>query len=290
MGELRIYRDAAVIITGGASGIGKAVGEELASRGADVVLADIDDAEPVAAAIRARGGKASAARLDVTRADDVKALVDRTIAAKGRLDFIFNNAGIAVGGGVEDCTLESWRKIVDVNLMGVVHGVHAAFPAMLAQGFGHIVNTASTAGLLPTPGATSYSTTKHAVVGLTRGLRAEGAARGVRASAVCPGAIRTPILRGGRHGILLGKAPEAVQREVIGELFEQLRPMDPAAFARRLADCVAKNQAIIVIPGWWKLVWWLERLLPSLIGYVARTAHTRNRALLEQRAKMGSES
>jgi NAD(P)-dependent dehydrogenase (short-subunit alcohol dehydrogenase family) len=276
MGGLRTFRDGVAIITGGASGIGKAVAEELASRGCDVVLGDIDDAEAVAAGIRSRGGKASASRLDVTNFEAVRNLVDRTVAAKGRLDYIFNNAGIAVAGSVEEHTLESWRRIVEVNLMGVVHGVHAAYPAMLKQGFGHIVNTASTAGLLATPGAASYSTTKHAVVGLSKSLRAEAHSRGVRVSAVCPGAIRTPILEGGRHGMMLMKLPEKDQRALIGELFEQLRPLDVDVFARRLANGIAENQAVIVIPGWWRLIWWLERLFPSLTAYATRKAFDAN--------------
>ena len=283
MSELRTFNQAVALVTGAASGIGKAVSEELAARGAEVILADIDDAEAVAGGIRSRGGKATAVRLDVRDFAAFKSVVDRAVGEKGRLDYLFNNAGIAVAAEVQDHTLEAWRKIVDVNLMGVVHGVQAAYPGMIAQGFGHIVNTASTAGLLPSPGITSYTATKHAVVGLSRALRAEGAARGVRVSAVCPGPIRTPIISGGKHGVLLFKLPEAEQRKLIAELFEMLRPLDAGVFARRLLDQVARNRGIIVIPGWWKLMWWLDRLSPALSGWLARKGFEQMQRRLNER-------
>lgn len=270
--SLRTFQDAVAIVTGGASGIGKAVALELAARGCEVVVADIDaaDAAAVAADLRQRGAHAAAVRMDVTDAVAFAALVRDTIARTGRLDYLFNNAGIAVAGEAQDLTLESWRRIVEVNFMGVVHGVLAAYPAMVRQGFGHIVNTASTAGLITGPGMISYASTKAAVVGLSKGLRAEGAGRGVRVTAVCPGVIRTPILQGGRHGMLLLKLPEADQRRLIGELAERMKPMEPGPFARRLLDCVARNPGIVVIPGWWRVVWWLERLSPALAGFLAQ--------------------
>jgi NAD(P)-dependent dehydrogenase (short-subunit alcohol dehydrogenase family) len=270
--SLRTFDGAVAIVTGGASGIGKAVAQELAARGGDVVLADIDaaDAEMVASDIRARGGRATALRLDVTDAPAFHAAVHDTLARTGRLDYLFNNAGIAVAGEAQDLTLESWRRIVDVNFMGVVHGVLAAYPAMIRQGFGHIVNTASTAGLMTGPGMTSYASTKAAVVGLSKGLRAEAAGRGVRVTAVCPGVIRTPILQGGRHGMLLLKLPEAEQRQVIGALAEGMRPMEPGPFAQRLLDGLTRNPGIVVIPGWWRIVWWLERLSPAFAGWLAQ--------------------
>lgn len=278
MSGLRTYDRAVAIVTGGASGIGRAVAEELAARGAEVVLADIDaaDAEGVAAAIRERGGRASAQRLDVADAAAFRALVDATLARAGRLDWLFNNAGIAVAGEAHELTLEAWRKIVEVNVMGVVHGQLAAYPAMVRQGFGHIVNTASIAGLLATPGAAAYATTKHAVVGLSKSLRIEGAARGVRVSALCPGVIRTPILRGGRHGILLLNRPEAEQRELIAGLAERMRPLAPEAFARRLLDRLPRNPAVILIPGWWRLAWWLERWAPCLAERLAQAYYRKN--------------
>ena len=282
---LSTYEHGVAIVTGAASGIGKAIAEELARRGCEVVLADIDlaEAEVAAMTIRERGGRASASRLDVTDFESVQALVDQTIAGKGRLDYLFNNAGIAAMGDASEYTPDSWRRVVEVNLMGVVHGVQATYPAMIKQGFGHIVNVASTAGLLPSPSLVSYSATKHAVVGLSRALRAEAHSRGVRVSVVCPGVVRTPILQGGKHGILLMALPEQEQRQLASEFFEAFRPMDPAVFAHRLLDRVARNEGLIIIPGWWRIPWWIDRLVQGLSALLARRNYERHRKKVADR-------
>ena len=158
------------------------------------------------------------------------------------------------------CQIEDWDSVLNVNLHGVVNGVQAAYPVMLSQGYGHIVNTASMAGLLPMPTAVSYAATKHAVVGLSKSLRVEAASYGVRVSVLCPGFIRTPILHGGKYGKNLQPIPLEVQEEFI----RKYRPMDPARFAEKVLDALARNKALIIVPGWWRLFWWLSRLSPSL--------------------------
>jgi NAD(P)-dependent dehydrogenase (short-subunit alcohol dehydrogenase family) len=282
-GELRVFRDAVAIVTGAASGIGRALSEELCARGAIVVMADIDgaDAEAIAAGLRAQGCKATAQPLDVTRQPDVARLVADTFAQHGRLDFLFNNAGIGAGGDTHEYSLAAWTRVIDVNLNGVVYGVHAAYPLMVKQGFGHIVNTASTAGLVTSPGMASYTTTKHAVVGLSKALRAEGHVFGVRVSALCPGVIRTKILEGGRHGVLQANRPEAAQRRAYKKMFEQFRPMDPAPFARQVLDQVARNVQIIIVPGYWRVLWWLERLSPALMQWLSWRLFQRGRAQMQ---------
>jgi NAD(P)-dependent dehydrogenase (short-subunit alcohol dehydrogenase family) len=260
--SLCIFEGAVAIITGGASGIGAALAGELARRGSEVVLADLQQelAEEVAAEIRKTGGKARAIRLNVADFPAVKDLVQETVQRTGRLDYMFNNAGIGIGGPVHLHRIEDWNRIIDVNLRGVIHGVQAAYPIMLDQGFGHIVNTASMAGLQPAPGVVSYGTTKHAVVGLSKSLRVEAAMAGIRVSVLCPGVIRTPILEGGKYGkILVDFSPEQ-QRE----MWEKLKPMPPEIFASRALDAIGRNRAIIIIPSWWKLFWWINRLSPSL--------------------------
>jgi len=263
---LRVFGGAVAVVTGAASGIGRALAEELAERGASVVLADLqaDEAETAAAALRRTGRSATAATIDVADADRVRRLVEQVAGEHGRLDFLFNNAGIAVGGEVRDQSVAAWNRIIDVNVRGVVHGVHAAYPIMIRQGFGHIVNTASMAGLVCSPLTTAYSATKHAVVGLSKALRVEAAGLRVRVSVLCPGVIRTPLLSGGRYGIFEGDLPETEQRAAAQRYFERLRPMDVRAFAARVLDQVARNRAIIVLPAWWKIIWWLERLSPTL--------------------------
>ena len=268
---LRTYDGAVAIVTGGASGIGRALSEALARRGARVVLADLqlDLAQEVAGQIRDAGGQATAELLDVTDFAAIQRLVQDTLHSQGRLDYIFNNAGIGIGGEVRLYELEDWNRLLDVNLRGVIHGVQAAYPIMLRQGFGHIVNTASMAGLMPTPLATGYGATKHAVVGLSTSLRVEAAAAGVRVSVLCPGVIRTPVLiDAGKFGKLLEPIPQEAQRE----LWERQRPMDPNRFAEKALRAVARNRAIIIIPSWWNVIWWLNRLSPGFGFYLGRKA------------------
>jgi len=266
---LRVFKDATAIVTGGASGIGRAISEELAKRGCDVVLADlqIELAEEVASTIHASGGTATAVTVDVTDFPAMDTLVQATVKRTGWLDYLFNNAGIAIGGGVDHYDIEDWNRVIDVNLRGVVNGVQAAYKIMLAQGFGHIVNTASMAGLMPGPVNVVYTTTKHGVVGLSTSLRAEAAPQGVRVSVVCPGVIRTPILDdGGKFGkMLVDLPPEEMRR-----MWEKLKPMPPNLFAEKVLNAVAKNKAIIIVPSWWKLFWWINRLSPALGIFLAQ--------------------
>ncbi len=267
--SLRTYAGAVAIVTGGASGIGRALGEALARHGARVVLADrqVDLAQQVAARIREGGGQATAEDLDVTDFPAVNRLVQNTFQHAGRLDYVFNIAGIGIVGEARYYELEDWYRVLDVNLRGVVHGVHAAYPLMLRQGFGHIVNMASTAGLWPSPFVVSYCATKHAVVGLSMSLRIEAAAAGVRVSVLCPGPVRTPGLTcESRYGKVLPQIP----REVLQKLVERQHPMRPERFAAQALRAVAKNRAIIVIPSWWRIAWWLNRLSPSLGLYLGR--------------------
>jgi NAD(P)-dependent dehydrogenase (short-subunit alcohol dehydrogenase family) len=269
------------IVTGGASGIGSALGRHLARRGALVVLADRDgeDARAEAARVTAAGGRCEAARLDVRDAAAAEALVADVFARHGRLDYLFNNAGIAVGGEARDLRLEDWRDAVEVNLMGVVHGVHATWPRMVAQGFGHVVNTASMAAFMATAMASPYGATKAAIVGLSRALRIEGAALGVRVSVLCPGVIRTPILEnGGRHGRVRALFDAETQKR----LWEQLRPMDVDVFARKALDDVARNREVIVHPAWWRLLRLLNGVAPSLMDALARRELAKIRARRER--------
>jgi NAD(P)-dependent dehydrogenase (short-subunit alcohol dehydrogenase family) len=274
---LRTFDGGVAIVTGAASGIGRAISEALAQRGCQVVLADIEfgDAEAAAAQIREKGGRASAKHLDVCDFAAVSELVTETIEKLGRIDYIFNNAGIILAGKVANYTIDAWHRIIAVNLGGVVNGVQAAYPAMIRQGFGHIVNTASMAGLAISPSPAAYSATKYAVVGLSRALRVEAQVHGVRVSVICPGVIRTPILRGGKHGILLMPFPEDKQREISAQLNELFRPMDVSIFARKVLDQVARNRAIIVVPGWSKIFWWIDRASPTLAAFLLRRAFER---------------
>jgi NAD(P)-dependent dehydrogenase (short-subunit alcohol dehydrogenase family) len=270
---IRSYQGAVAVITGGASGIGRALGEALARRGADVVLADLQSelAEQVANGIRGAGGKATAAALDVRDFAAFDGLVREVTSSRGRLDYWFNNAGIGIGGRVQFYGAQNWDRVIDVNIRGVTNGVQAAYSTMLRQGFGHIVNTASLAALMPTPGLVSYGMSKHAVLGLSTSLRAEAAGAGVRVSVLCPGVIRTPALEWGKYHEALEEMQPEVQRRII----ERLRPMAPAVFADAALRAIARDKAIIIIPARWKAVWWINRISPSLGLFLARKTYER---------------
>lgn len=250
-------------ITGAASGIGAALAKVLAQRDLRVVLADrqYELAAEVAESICRSGGQARAVELDVRDAAGFERAVTEAVFHGGRIDYLFNNAGIGVAGEALHYELADWYDVFDVNLRGVVHGVQAVYPLMCRQGFGHIINTSSMAGLIPTAEAASYTATKHAVVGLSKGLRVEAAQHGVKVSVLCPGVVRTPILGGGKYG-RLNFAPQGESK--LREIWERFRPMDAEVFARKVLRGIDRNAPIIVVPSTWKLVWALERLSPSL--------------------------
>jgi NAD(P)-dependent dehydrogenase (short-subunit alcohol dehydrogenase family) len=178
---------------------------------------------------------------------------------------------------VDSYTLDDWNDVFDVNLRGVVHGIQAVYPIMIRQHSGHIVNTASMAGLITGAGQASYSATKHAVVAISRTLRVEAERHNVLVSALCPGVIRTPILTGGKFGRL--KAPGVSDEEFIKQVWEPLRPMAPEVFAQRVVRAVLRGDAIIVVPAWWKVFWYMERLSPRLSLRFAKIALKRSRAV-----------
>jgi NAD(P)-dependent dehydrogenase (short-subunit alcohol dehydrogenase family) len=280
--SLRIFEGAVAIVTGGASGIGQALAEALARRGATVVLADlqIDKACKLAASIQAAGGKSAAVAVDVCDFEAVHRVVEETVNIHGRLDYMFNNAGVGIGGEVRSYELRDWQRVLNVNLFGVVNGIQAAYPVMLRQGFGHLVNTASMAGLVPSPGVVSYSAAKHGVVGLSLALRVEAAPAGVRVSVLCPGVIRTPILEGAQYA----KSVQPPKPEKVRAFWERFRPLDPDKFAPRVLKAVARNRAVIIVPGWWRVFWWLNRLSPRLGEHVARKHLANMKAMLEEPA------
>ncbi|KUH86286.1 MULTISPECIES: SDR family oxidoreductase [unclassified Mycobacterium] len=258
------------LVTGAGSGIGAALCRALTAAGADVVCTDIDgDAAERTAAVL--GSRARAARLDVTDAGAVQAAVDEVVNRAGRLDLMFNNAGIVWGGDTELLTLEQWNAIIDVNIRGVVHGVAAAYPLMVRQGHGHIVNTASMAGLTAAGQVTSYVMTKHAVVGLSLALRSEAAARGVGVLVVCPAAVETPILDKGAIGGFVGR-----------DYFlpaQGGKPYDADRLAIDILRAIEKNKPILVKPRIAHAQWLFARLAPRLMNRVSM------RFIADQRAK-----
>jgi NAD(P)-dependent dehydrogenase (short-subunit alcohol dehydrogenase family) len=180
------------VVTGGASGIGAATARVFAAAGAKVVIGDLQDGSAVAKEI---GGLYVAT--DVRKSEEVRALVERAAAEHGRLDVLFNNAGIEIHAALGDTDDELHRNLLDVNVNGVFYGLKWGAAVMLRNAGpvrGSIINTASIAGLIGAPGLASYDASKHAVVGLSKTAALEYGAAGIRVNAVCPGVIRTPML------------------------------------------------------------------------------------------------
>jgi len=276
-----IFRDKVAIVTGGASGIGKAVCEELGRRGTIVVVTDVNQegAEKVAAAISSSGGRAEAAYLNVTEIDKLQKFIEDMAAEHGRLDYMFNNAGIATLGEVRYMTPEQWRKILDINLMGVVYGTTAAYAIMVKQGFGHIVNTASHAGLHPVAGTTSYAATKHGVVGLSTALRAEGADLGVKVTVVCPGPVKTPIFD---SATLIGQDKEQLFKEQLFGSMPDYMMEDVNKAAEKIINGIIRNQAIIVFPTWARVMWLFHRFNPGITEFLVKQMYKGMRKLSEK--------
>lgn len=253
------------IVTGAGSGIGAALCRALTAAGAEVVCTDIDEA---AAAHTAEPLAARWRRLDVADAAAVAECVGEVVERAGRIDLLFNNAGITWGGDTELLTLDQWNAIIDVNIRGVVHGVAAAYPVMVKQGHGHIVNTASMAGLTAAGQITSYVMTKHAVVGLSLALRSEAAGRGVGVLAICPTAVETPILDKGALGGFVGR-----------DFYRMGQRSTTFASADDLAadtlHAIERNKALLVWPRQARMAWRFARYAPGLlqrmsIGFVAK--------------------
>ena len=254
---MKAFNNKVAIVTGAASGIGKSLCFALARSKAVVVAADINEtgAAETASVLTSQNFRCEPAGLDVTNRENVNALVDRVAAQYGRLDFMFNNAGVVVFADARDFSDEDWRRQLDVNLHGVIHGTMAAYKKMTEQGFGHIVNTASMAGLTAATPLAPYTATKFGVVGLSSTLRAEGYDLGVRISVVCPGLIRTgmfdcPILNVNKDALIDQIPPGAV--------------WTPDRAAHYILRKVAKNSGYIVFPFYARFFWWLERLSPRI--------------------------
>jgi len=208
-------------VTGGANGIGRAAALAFAREGISVVVADISEQpnRETASMIEEIGGRTLAVRCDVTRAADVKAALDKTVEAFGRLDFAFNNAGIEPRkpAATADYDEEEWDRIIDTNLRGVFLCMKHEIPLILKQGGGAIVNTSSGAGIIGIKGSPAYTAAKHGVIGLTRAAALDYAAQKIRINAVCPGYIDTPMMDRFTGGTPEGRA-KVIAEEPVGRM------------------------------------------------------------------------
>ncbi len=260
-GFMNPYKDKIAIVTGGASGIGRELCRGLAELGAMVIVTDInvEEAGLVVEEITGSGGMARAAALDVSDQSEVFAAVEELSAEYGRLDYMFNNAGICITGDARDISIEQWKKLFDVNLFGVIFGTLAAYSVMAARGSGHIINIASMAGFAPFAINTPYTAAKHAVVGFTESLRSEAHDLGVRISLVCPGIVRTKFYDS-------MKVVNADREQYKSRLPSRI--ISPEDAARVILRKVAKNKKMILFPLHAHLFWWIKKIAPAILDHI----------------------
>lgn len=253
---MEYFKDRVSLVTGGASGIGRALCGELSRQGSAVILADIDvaSAERAAAELRKGGGNAQALFLDVRDFTAFRNAADMIVRQYGKIDFLFNVAGIGLNAEIRDTTPEMWKEILDIDLSGVYYGISSIYPIMIGQKSGHIVNISSAWGLTPFPLMSAYSAAKHGVFALSAILAIEASEYGIQVTTVCPGNIDTP-----HHDRL----------KYIGYDKEQIRskgsrPMDVAKCARIILNGVARGKRTIVLQASLKTAWFAYRLMPRL--------------------------
>jgi NAD(P)-dependent dehydrogenase (short-subunit alcohol dehydrogenase family) len=254
-----------VVVTGAASGIGRATALAFADRGADLAICDVNEPglAEVGAEIERRGRRALTARVDVGKLEEMQAFAARVHEGVEATDIVVANAGVGLGAGFLETSIEDWRWIVDINLWGVIYTCHSFLPRMVARGRGgHVVIVSSAAGYLATEALVAYSTTKFAVFGLAEALRDEVHHRGIGVTAVCPGIINTPITGSAR---LRGRQADPRAREMMIEFYRK-RNYGPEKVAAGIVKAVARDAAVApVSPEAWAM-YLLKRLSPSLVA------------------------
>ena len=263
---LRDLKDRVAVVTGAANGFGRAVALELARAGMHVVAADFDGegARRIAAEIAALGRRSHAVETDVREMSAIEHLLGETLSAMGACHLVVNNAGVFHASPLLEMPVEQWKRVVDTNLWGVIHGARIFGAHFARQGEGHIVNTASAAGLFPTPGMGAYSTTKFAIVAFSLQLRWELATRGVGVTVLCPGTMKTGI----------AKAAGGLEHVDLDELVRRA-PL-PEALAVKTTRAIRKNSAMVRL-GPDSYLYSVLRLLPMWLidplgRFMARTA------------------
>jgi NAD(P)-dependent dehydrogenase (short-subunit alcohol dehydrogenase family) len=265
-----------VLVTGAASGIGRATAIAFGARGADLVICDVDEAgmARTAESLTSLGRAVFARRVDVASAEQMEAFAEAVHREVGGVDVLVNNAGVGLGASFLDTTLEDWEWILGINLRGVVHGCHFFVPRMAERGEGgHVVNVASMAAYAPSELLCAYTTTKYAVLGFSEALRIELAPRRIGVTAVCPGLIHTPITQSAR---LRGRAAAPGARERMAAVYAR-RNYTPERVARALLRAVQRNRAVAPIsPEAWAF-YYLKRLAPGAVRAMMGFGERRSR-------------
>ena len=241
-------------VTGGASGIGLALGRAFVQAGMNIMLADIetDALEAAVESLRGSGTEVRGIVCDVADPLSVERAAAASCQAFGNVHVVCNNAGVAAPGGIDDISLDNWRWVLDVNLMGVLHGIRSFLPHIRAHGEGgHIVNTASMAGMIAGPGFSPYAASKFAVVAMSEGLAAQLKPLGIGVSVLCPGFVRTLIGESGRnrperYGPTQTPDPASPQGQVIAYIAERLASgLDPSEIATRVLAAIRGDELYV---------------------------------------------
>jgi NAD(P)-dependent dehydrogenase (short-subunit alcohol dehydrogenase family) len=252
------FQHKVVLVTGGGSGIGRGLCLQLAIEGAIVFCTDIDVAKATETASMTVNGNITAQKLDVTVATEFENVIAEIVNLHGRLDLIFNNAGIAVSGEIRDIGIEQWKKIIDINFYGVLNGSQTAYRQMLKQGSGQIVNIASAAGLIDYLALMApYSVTKHAVVNYTQILRIEAKKLGVKVNVVCPGFISTAI----GENAMNPNANTEWNKYAVNEVAKGI-PVEKAV--KHILKSVAANTEVIIFPLQVKIIYRFTQFFTGL--------------------------
>ncbi|HUN56412.1 MAG TPA: SDR family NAD(P)-dependent oxidoreductase [Smithella sp.] len=269
MPGIRDFRGAVTVITGAGSGIGRATALAFAKEGADLVIVDKEEDRIVQAAqeINTLGARVLIKKVDVSDRLQVEELARLVIAERGRVDILYNNAGIGVGGNFDCTSLEVWEKIFSINFWGVLYGIKAFLPHMIERRYGHIVNTSSLAGLCAIPGMSAYCSTKFAVAGLGEALWAEVRRYGIGVSTICPGIINTRVVADGCMNL---REESRANKQAVLDFYTKFG-WPPERVAKAVLSAVRHNRSVVPVgPETW-LQWFGKRL--SQKGYEAASEY-----------------
>ncbi|MBW4084447.1 SDR family oxidoreductase [Paenibacillus sp. S150] len=266
-----------IVITGGASDIGQSIAMELIQNRNKVILLDINESglQNVQALLNPTGDVLMTQAVDMTIPGEVEQAFNTLYSKYKKIDYVFNIVGYGLVGEVRDMGIEDWRGMINTNLNGVLFPTVYAYDLMTKQGFGHIVNMSSLGGIIPSPFNTAYSTTKHAIVGLSTSLREEGKSRGVKVTVLCPGGIRTKLWDSVR---LIN-----LKREPFRKLVPESSLLVPKQAAKIILRHVAKNKGIIVFPKFATLSYFVYKYIPGLFNKGIQISVKSLRAIQEEK-------